>query len=187
MFDPSGGEHYGFGLRGERLVDGEYRTLEMRENADGGTWGYSPTLGLEFHWIEGSLRLYDPVGERWLQTPTEIEESRESAEARAESERVAREFAESRADAEREARETAEVRAAELEAELRRLRGWVGFHPHPSPLPQGEGIYVAPSPIEGEGTVVWVVLSHPHPNVSPVRPEGIFVEGSPRTDYSSDA
>ena len=54
----------------------------------------------------------------------------ESAEARVESEREARESAELRIDAEREARETAEVRAesaetraAELEAELRRLRG----------------------------------------------------------------
>ena len=102
MFDPSGGEHYGFGLRGERLVDGEYRLLDMREDADGGVWGHSPTLGLEFHWIEGSLRLYDPVGGRWLQTPAEIEESRESAEARA---------------------DAAEARAAELAAELRRLRG----------------------------------------------------------------
>ena len=94
MFDPSGGEHYGFALRGERLVDGEYRLLEMREDADGGIWGHSPTLNLEFHWEGGSLRLYDPVGERWLQTSSELEA----------------------------ARETAEARVAELESELRRLR-----------------------------------------------------------------
>ena len=94
-FDPSGGDHYGEPLVGERLVDGEYRRLDMREDVDGGVWGDSPALGLELHWVEGSLRLYDPVGGRWLQTPTEIEEAREAAEAR----------------------------AAELEAELRRLRG----------------------------------------------------------------
>ena len=95
MFDPSGGEHYGFGLRGERLVDGEYRMLDLREDADGGVWGHSPTLNLDLHWVDGSLRLYDPVGERWLQTPGEVEAAREAAEARVE----------------------------ELEAELRRLRG----------------------------------------------------------------
>ena len=95
MFDPSGGDHYGFALRGERLVDGEYRILEMREDADGGVWGHSPTLSLEFHWEDGSLRLYDPVGERWLQTSSELEAARVNAESR----------------------------VAELEVELRRLRG----------------------------------------------------------------
>ena len=29
MFDPSGGDHYGFALRGETLVDGEYGELDM--------------------------------------------------------------------------------------------------------------------------------------------------------------
>ena len=102
MFDPSGGDHYGFALRGERLVDGEYRILEMREDADGRVWGHSPTLNLEFHWEDGSLRLYDPAGERWLQTSSELEAARVTAESRAES---------------------AESRVAELEAELYRLRG----------------------------------------------------------------
>ena len=102
MFDPSGGDHYGFALRGETLVDGEYRPLEMRENADGGVWGRSPTLNLDLHWEDGSLRLYDPVAERWLQTPAEIEAARRS---------------------ERAARIAAEARAEALEAELRRLRG----------------------------------------------------------------
>ena len=100
-FDPSGGDHYGEPLAGETLVDGEYRLLDMREDADGGTWGYSPTLGLEFHWTERSLRLYDPVGRRWLQTSAELEAARVAAETRAES---------------------AETRMAELEAELRRVR-----------------------------------------------------------------
>ena len=102
MFDPSGGEHYGFALRGERLVGGEYQRMEMREEADGGVWGHSPTLNLEFHWEEGRLRLYDPVEGRWLENMEETGAARETAEARA---------------------ETAEARVAELEAELRRLRG----------------------------------------------------------------
>ena len=113
MFDPSGGDHYGFGLRGERLVNGEYRLLEMRTDADGGIWGHSPTLGLELHWDGGRLRLYDPVGERWLENEAETAEAREAAEARVESERMAR--------------DTAEARVAELEAELMRLRGEGGF------------------------------------------------------------
>ncbi len=137
MFDPSGGEHYGFPLRGERLADGEYRRLDMREDADGGVWGHSPTLNLELHWVEESLRLYDPLGERWFQTPSELEAERTIAESRAESERAARETAEAAVEVERTARETAEAavevertaretaesRLAELEAELRRLRG----------------------------------------------------------------
>ena len=115
MFDPSGGDHYGFALRGERLVDGEYQPLEMREDADGGVWGHSPTLNLEFHWEDGSLRLYDPVGERWLQTSSELEASRSEMEA-------AWVAAESRAENERLARMASEARVAELEAELRRLQ-----------------------------------------------------------------
>ena len=102
MFDPSGGDHYGFALRGERLVDGEYRPLEMFEGEDGSVWGLSPTLNLEFHWVDGSLRIYDVAGRRWLPTHEESEERAEAAEARA---------------------AEAEARAAELLAELRRLRG----------------------------------------------------------------
>ena len=137
MFDPSGGEHYGFPLRGERLVDGQYWPLEMREGADGGVWGHSATLNLEFHWEDGSLRLYDPVGGCWLENDEEAAEARlaaearaEFAEARAESAESRVEFAESRAESaetrvenERLARESAESRVAELEAELRRMRG----------------------------------------------------------------
>ena len=131
MFDPSGGDHYGFALRGETLVDGEYRLLDSRSpfsrgqasredgevgGNEGGDSGYSPALNLEFHWVEGSLRLYDPVGERWLQTATELEESLASAESE-------RAIAESRVETERIARESAEARLAEMEAELRRIRG----------------------------------------------------------------
>ena len=100
-FDPSGGDHYGEPLVGERLVDGEYRRMEINREPDGGEWGYSPTLNLELHWIDGRLRLYDPEGSRWLQN---MEETAEEA-AR-----------------ERAARKSAEAQLAEMEAELRRLR-----------------------------------------------------------------
>ena len=81
-FDPSGGEHYGQPLVGETLVNGEYRELEMFQNEDGGAWGYSPTLNMELHWADGRLRLYGVFGERWLQTPAEMEEARLAAESR---------------------------------------------------------------------------------------------------------
>ncbi len=70
-FDPSGGEHYGEPLVGEGLVGGEYRELGMIRDADGGVWGLSPALNLELHWEGGRLRMYDPVGERWLRTVSE--------------------------------------------------------------------------------------------------------------------
>ncbi len=108
-FDPSGGDHYGEPLVGETLVDGEYRQLDMVRGADGGVSGYSPVLNLELRWLEGRLRFYDPVGRRWLENLDEAEARAQSAEAVARTERSAREFA--------------EARNAELEAELRRLRG----------------------------------------------------------------
>ena len=114
-FDPSGGDHYGEPLVGEWLVDGEYRRMEMNIEPDGGAWGYSPTLNLELHWVDGRLRIYDPEGGRWLQNMTETAEE-------AERERAARESAETLVQTERAARESAEARLAEMEAELRRLR-----------------------------------------------------------------
>ncbi len=143
MFDPSGGDHYGFGLRGETLVDGEYRELDMVRGENGDVWGYSPVLNLELHWREGRLRFYDPLGDRWLENMAETDAARDTervaretaevraktAEAFAEMERAARGSAETVADMERAAREraeaereAAETRLAELEAELRRLR-----------------------------------------------------------------
>ncbi len=94
-FDPSGGEHYGEPLVGETLVGGEYRRMEIVRESDGRVWVHSPTLNLELHWVDGRLRFYDPEGCRWLQNMGEADAARESAEAR----------------------------VAELEAELRRLRG----------------------------------------------------------------
>ena len=94
-FDPTGGDHYGEPLVGERLVDGEYQELAMDRETAGSTWGHSSILNLDLHWEEVRLRFYDPVRERWLQNMDETQAAREAAEAR----------------------------VAELEAELRRLRG----------------------------------------------------------------
>ena len=130
-FDHSGGEYHDAPLAGDRLVGGVYEPIEIVREADGRLWGYSDALGLEFWWVrdespgwyEGELRFRDPVSGVFLLTHDESEDARETAEAereyaeaRAESERLAREYAESH-------REFAEARAAQLEAELRRLRG----------------------------------------------------------------
>ena len=94
-YDPTGGDFYGEPLVGERLVDGEYRRIEMSHESDGRVWGHSDVLNLDLWWDDGELRLWDPVSRRWLLSHEEEKE---------------------RADA-------AEARLAELEAELRRLRG----------------------------------------------------------------
>lgn len=94
-YDPTGGEFYGEPLVGERLADGAYQRIEMSHESDGRVWGHSDVLNLDLWWDDGELRLWDPLSERWLLSHEEEKE---------------------RADA-------AEARLAELEAELRRLRG----------------------------------------------------------------
>ena len=101
-YDETGGEFYGEPLVGERLVDGEYARMETRLVGDGGSWCHSAVLNLDLWWADGELRFWDPVAARWLLRPHEQQDGRVAAEARAES---------------------AEARVAELEAELRLLRG----------------------------------------------------------------
>ncbi len=108
-YDQTGGDFYREPLVGERLVDGEYRRLEMRRKSDGSVWGHSDALNLDLWWMEGELRYWDPVKGKWLLTHQEEKDARVAAEARVESEQA-------RA-------ESAEARVAQLEAELRRLRG----------------------------------------------------------------
>ena len=122
-FDPTGGDHYGEPLVGEYLADGEYHRFDMSSEPDGVARGHSPLLGLDLCWQEGRLRFYDPEAGRWLENYAEtatraaaMQVARKTAESRAES-------AEACAAAERAARESTEARLAEMEAELRRLRG----------------------------------------------------------------
>ena len=101
-FDPTGGEYHDAPLAGDFLVDGEYVPVEIVTEPDGRHWGYSEALELELWWDDGVLRFRDPVSGEFLPT---VEEWREAART------------------ERAAREAAEARLAEMEAELRRLRG----------------------------------------------------------------
>ena len=85
-------------LMGFTLVDRTY--VPISEGVDGGL--HSSVLALDFHVSNAGLDVYDPVADKWLQTPAE------SALARAET-------AEARA-------ETAEAEAAQLREQLARLQ-----------------------------------------------------------------
>ena len=91
--------------------------------------GYSAALGLELHWDDGNLRLYDPVAQRYLRTLSEANTA--LAEERAarlaagdalEEERAARIASDAVAAEERAARIAAEADAQRLREELDRLR-----------------------------------------------------------------
>ena len=136
-FDPSGGRFHDAPLAGDKLVDGGYRAIEIVEEPDGRRWGYSEALGLELWWDDGMLRLREPETGEFLRTPVEVEDAyweaerrlgaaearAGAAEARAGAAEAMAGAAELRADEERAARESAEARLAEMEAEMRRLRG----------------------------------------------------------------
>ena len=116
-FDPSGGEIYDAALAGDRLMDdGSYLPVEVERLGEGIWQGYSEALDLRVCWEHGLLRFHDPKTQSYLSSH---EEERERAEA----ERVGRLEERARAEAERTGRLEAESRIAELEAELRRLRG----------------------------------------------------------------
>lgn len=115
-FDPSGGEYHDAPLAGDVLIDGEYAPIEIASEPNERRWGYSEALGLELWWEAKSLRFRNPATGEFILMPEEFGAAIESA-------RSARDFAEERADAERIARESAEARLAEMEDELRRLRG----------------------------------------------------------------
>ncbi len=107
-FDETGRYHRAR-LAGDRLAEGNYEPIPIEEQADGVLQGYSAALDLNLRWENGQLAWHDPATGRHIATF-------ESERNRAESERAARIQAVARAEA-------AEARAAQLEAELRRLRG----------------------------------------------------------------
>ena len=110
-FDPSGGRHHDAPLAGDRLINGAYQPVQIRQTGEAHLWGHSDVLNLDFCWEEGRLRWWDPAARIYLRTFDETEEERA-----AESEARAR--AEAQRDTEREAHMIAEARIRELEAEL---------------------------------------------------------------------
>ena len=101
-YDGTGGDFYREPLVGEYLEDGQYRRFDLRQEVDGLVWGHSPTLNLDLCWENGRPRYYDPATATYL-----LNQGEEHAAV----------------EAERATRQAAEARVAELEAELRRLRG----------------------------------------------------------------
>ena len=101
--DSSGGEYHDAALAGDRLVDRRYEPIAVEMLEGGHLRGYSEALGVYVCWESGMLRFFDLVTESYLLTHAEEAARAAAAEARAEAERS--------------------DRIAELEAELRRLRG----------------------------------------------------------------
>ena len=122
-YDETGGDFYREPLVGERLVDGEYHRLSLHDEPDGRVWGRSDELNLDLYWEDGELRFWDFVEGDWLRTPQEAENERIEERAGRLAERELRLAELDRRLTERDRRLAAEQRAAELEAEIRRLRG----------------------------------------------------------------
>ena len=114
-FDETG-EFHGARLGGDILVEGRYEPVPIEELDGGILQGYSAVLNLNLRWDDGELVFHDPATNAPIATFESKRSARLTAEARADLEREARLAAQSRA-------EDAEARAAELEAELRRMRG----------------------------------------------------------------
>ena len=95
----TGGDHHDVPLAATRWwtesTSGIVSESETRQ------WGYSEVLELQVWWDGGILRLRDPLTGEFIRTHVESEDAVES---------------------ERAARAAAEARAAEMEAELHRLR-----------------------------------------------------------------
>ncbi len=92
-FDPDGKSH-GARLGGDRLVNGRYEPIPVREMASGSVEGYCEVLDMILRWEDGDLYWVEPSTGRPVST----------------------------FEQERQGRIEAEQRIAELEAELRRLR-----------------------------------------------------------------
>ena len=76
------GDQFSPVLIGERLVDGEYRRIDVYADESGILRGYSPALGLDLCVLDsGELRFYDPAGGEWLLSHGESEAARRRAEA----------------------------------------------------------------------------------------------------------
>ena len=100
-FDPSGGRWHTTALAGDLLVNGAYRPIPVSAGADGIYRGYSAALRIELRWENGSLRWWEPIAQRYLETHLEVIAARANAERRA---------------------AMAEARAAAAEEETRRLQ-----------------------------------------------------------------
>ena len=111
MLDPSGGDYYGFPLKGRKLVDGKYQEIELTREPDGVLKGYSEVLRASLAWVDGFPRLYNHASGEYLENVKEIALARRAAEAERDAEKA-------RADAEKARADAAETRRDALAAQL---------------------------------------------------------------------
>ena len=135
-YDQTGGDYHKEALAGDRLVDGEYKPLDIDWLDANRCRGYSAVLDLYVCWEYGNLRWYDHHAGEYLLTFFDEREmrlqetfARQQAEMRAEQEAFARrqeafarEQAELRAAQEARARQQAEAENRRLRAELDAIR-----------------------------------------------------------------
>ena len=107
-YDQTGGRYHDVALAGDKLVDGEYKRLDVRWHGDMRCSGYSEALDLYVCWEYGRLRWYDHHTGKYLLTFFDERDLRLRETARA--------------DEEAFARRQAEARAAQAQAEIQRLR-----------------------------------------------------------------
>lgn len=98
LYDPER-RYLPFPLMGFALIDREYAPISPGTNGS----AFSATLGLELRLRGETLGFYDPVSEKWLQTPAEV--------------------ATTRAERETDARQRAEAEIERLQEEIERLKG----------------------------------------------------------------
>ena len=135
-YDQTGGRYHDVALAGDKLVDGEYKRLDVRWHGDMRCSGYSEALDLYVCWEYGRLRWYDHHTGKYLLTFFDERDLRLRETARADEEAFARrqeararqQEAFARRQAETRAKD-AETRAAQqararqqAEAEIQRLR-----------------------------------------------------------------
>ena len=108
-YDQTGGDYHKEALAGDRLVDGEYKPIDVDWLDADRCRGYSAVLDLYVCWEYGNLRWYDHHAGEYLLTFFDERNLRLQETARADEEAEARQQAEARVD-------QAETRAQQAEA-----------------------------------------------------------------------
>lgn len=79
QYDPIG-DYLTPQLKGSRLIDGNYQSIQGNILPDGTSSIYSEVLGLDLRLVGGELRFYDPQTEEKLLSHKETEQARQQAE-----------------------------------------------------------------------------------------------------------
>lgn len=120
-FDTTGGTNFGAGLQGRDLVNGLYRDIPIRQDANGNQRGYSAVLGLAVCWEQGQLRFFNGATGEYLLTHAEEIQRADAAEQRAQAESQRATTAERQAQAESQRATTSEQENAKMRERLAEL------------------------------------------------------------------